>query len=176
MKKAILVLLMGTTLFVSCSKDDDNTPAVKTKAELIARTWEVQTGSVGQGTLMIPGYTKGSTTPNLVDMSKFRLEFKSNGDLVQTGLDGVPASGKWALSENDTKLTLTSAQLPAGDSWKVDNLTEQNLDISRDIAGNSTAPGDVYWKTLIDTKAKEAGVPFSSAGGVKIAVKTVPVK
>lgn len=176
MKKALLLLLMGTTLFVSCSKDDDDTPAVKTKSQMLVRTWEVQTGTIGQGTLSIPGYTKGKTTGNIVDMSKFRFEFKSNGDLLQTGIDGVPTTGKWTLTENDTKLTLTSAQLPAGDSWKVDNLTEQNLDISRDIAGNSTTPGDVYWKTLIDTRAKEANIPFSSAGGVKIAVKTVPVK
>ncbi|GAB3337547.1 hypothetical protein GCM10027299_48760 [Larkinella ripae] len=176
MKKAILFLLMGTTLFVSCGKDDDtDQPAVKTKAEMIVRNWEVQTGSVGQGTLMIPGYTKGAAN-NLVDMSKFRLEFKSNGDFVQTGIEGAATTGKWALSENDTKLTLTSPQLPAGDSWKVDNLTEQNLDISRDIAGNSTAAGDLYWKMMIDEELKTAGLPLTTKDGVKIAVKTIPVK
>ncbi|RCR68999.1 hypothetical protein [Larkinella punicea] len=173
MKKALLLLLMGTTLFVSCSKDDDDTPAVKTKAELIARTWEVQTGIITVGAYpAITGYTKG-VAANPLDMSKFRLEFKSNGDLVQSGLDGTSSTGKWALSENDTKLTLTSTQLPSGDSWKVDNLTEQNLDISRDIAGNSTAPGDLYWKNLIDNYGKPLNI--SSKDGAKIVVKTIPV-
>ena len=176
MKKAILFLLMGTTLLVSCNKDDDETPAVKTKAEILARTWEVQTGAIGAGAIPpVTGYTKGNAG-NLVDMSKFRLEFKSNGDLVQTSLEGATTTGKWALSDNDTKLTLTTPQLPAGDSWKVDNLTEQNLDISRDIAGTSMAPGDLYWKNLIDTQAQAVGFPISSKDGLKIVVKTIPVK
>lgn len=175
MKKAILILLMGVTVFVSCSKDDD-TPATKTKAELIARTWEVQTGTIAIGTFpAITGYTKGTAT-NPVDMSKFRMEFKSNGDFVQTGLDGTSSSGKWALSENDTKVTLTTAALPAPDSWKIDNLTATNLDISRDIAGTSTVPGDVYWKNLVDTYAKTIpNLPVSSKDGLKIVVKTIPV-
>ncbi|GAB3902322.1 hypothetical protein GCM10028803_28740 [Larkinella knui] len=164
---------MGTTLFVSCSKDEDDTPAVKTKAEMIARTWEVQTGVITVGTLAVPGYTKGNPG-NLVDMSKFRLEFKSNGDLVQTSLEGASSTGKWALSENDTKLTLTTTQLPAGDVWMIDNLTETNLDLNRTIAGNSTAPGDLYWKNLIDTYGKPLNI--TSAAGAKIAVKTIPVK
>ncbi|MGA0558092.1 hypothetical protein ACO2Q8_15640 [Larkinella sp. VNQ87] len=175
MKKALLFLLLGTTIFVGCNNDDDDTPAVKTKAELIAQTWEVNTGIVTLGTLPpITGYTKNGGTTNALDMSKFRLQFKSNGDVVQTGLDGTSSTGKWSLSENDTKLTMTSPQLPAGDTWKIDNLTETNLDISRDIAGNSTAPGDLYWKNLIDAYGKPLGL--SSANGVKIAVKTTPVK
>ncbi|GAB3275171.1 hypothetical protein GCM10027347_48420 [Larkinella harenae] len=174
MKKAILLLLMGVTLFVSCKKDDNESPAVKTKAELIARTWEVQKGDITVGAFpSVTGYTKGNAT-NAVDMSKFRLEFKSNGDFVQSGLDGTQSTGKWALSENDTKLTLTAAQIPTPDTWKVDNLTENNLDISRDIAGNSTAPGDLYWKNLIDTYGKPLNI--SSKDGAKIVVKTIPVK
>ena len=172
MKKAILLLLMSTTILLSCSKDDDETPAAKTKAEMLAQTWEIQTGAIGLGSIPPQtGYTKGQSS--LLDMSKFRLEFKSNGDFIQTGLDGTTSTGKWALEENDTKLTLTTAQIPTPDSWKIDNLTEQNLDLSRDIAGNSTAPGDLYWKNLIDN----FGIPnFTSKDGVKIVVKTIPVQ
>jgi hypothetical protein len=174
MKKAILLLLLGTTLFVSCSKDDDDTPAVKTKSEILVKTWEVQTGIVTLGALpAIPGYTKGGAG-NLIDMSKFKLEFKSTGDFTQTGIDGATSSGKWTLTDNDTKLTLTVASIPTPDVWTVDNLTETNFDISRQIAGNSTAPGDLYWKNLIDTYGKPLGL--SSKDGVKIVVKTVPVK
>ncbi|RAJ92662.1 hypothetical protein LX87_04992 [Larkinella arboricola] len=173
MKKAILLLLMSTSILLSCSKDDDDTPAVKTKAEMIAQTWEIQTGAIGLGAIPpTTGYTKG-TPGYLVDMSKFRLQFKNDGTFVQTSLDGTSTTGTWALSENDTKLTLTTAQIPTPDSWRIDNLTEKNLDISRDIAGDSTAPGDLYWKNLIDN----FGVPgFTSANGVKIVVKTIPVQ
>lgn len=172
MKKAILLLLMSTTIFLSCSKDDD-TPAVKTKAEMIAQTWEIQTGAIGLGSIPpTTGYTKGNTG-NVVDMSKFRLQFKSDGTFVQTSLEGNSSTGTWALSENDTKLTLITTQIPAPDSWKVDNLTDQNLDISRDISGDSTAPGDLYWKNLIDNY----GLPgFTSKNGVRIVVKTIPVR
>ncbi|MFC5408500.1 hypothetical protein ACFPMF_04230 [Larkinella bovis] len=174
MKKALLLLLVGVTLFVSCGKDDDDQPAVKTKSEILVRTWEVQTAIVTLGTLPpVTGYIKGNPGP-VLDMSKFRFEFKSNGDFVQTGIDGTQVTGKWTLTDNDTKLTLTTAALPAPDVWKADNITEQNLDISRDIAGNSTAPGDVYWKNLIDTYGK--ALNLSSANGVKIVIKTIPVK
>ncbi|MGM9511267.1 hypothetical protein ACS5NO_26250 [Larkinella sp. GY13] len=175
MKKALLLLLMGTTLFVSCSKDDDDTPAVKTKSEMLVRTWEVQTGSIGLGTATpITGYTKGGGAANLVDMSKFKLEFKTGGDFVQTSLDGTSSSGKWALTDNDTKLSLTTTQIPTPDVWNITTLTETNFDIARQIAGNSTAPGDLYWKNLIDTFGKPLGI--TSAAGASIAVKTIPVK
>ncbi|RRB07200.1 hypothetical protein [Larkinella rosea] len=174
MKKALLFLLLGTAVFVSCSKDDDSTPAVKTKAEMIVNTWEVQTGSVGLGSATpINGYTKGGSA-NLLDMSKFRMQFKTGGDFVQTSLEGVSTTGKWALSDNDTKLTLTTAALPAPDVWNITTLTETNFDFGRTIAGNSTAAGDLYWKNLIDTYGKPVGI--TSANGVTIAVKTVPVK
>ncbi|GAB3921473.1 hypothetical protein [Larkinella terrae] len=175
MKKALLFLLLGTTVFVSCNKDDDDTtPAVKTKAEMLINTWEVQSGTVGLGAAApIPGYTKGGST-NLLDMSKFRMQFKTGGDFVQTSLEGVSTSGKWALSDNDTKLTLTTPALPAPDVWNITNLTETNFDFGRVIAGNSTAPGDLYWKNLIDTYGKPLGI--TSANGVTIAVKTIPVK
>ncbi|MFD1139952.1 hypothetical protein ACFQ4C_02495 [Larkinella insperata] len=175
MKKAILLLLMSTSVLLSCNKDDDDSP--KSKTELIARTWEVQTGIMSVGASPeIPGYTK-DRPGNLVDMSKFRLQFKNDGTFVQTSLDGTSSTGTWALSENDTKLTLMSTQLQAGDTWKVDNLTEQNLDISRQIAGNSTAPGDLYWINLIESYLKNApALPFSPRDGVKIMVKTIPVQ
>lgn len=175
MKKALLLLLMGTTLFVSCNKDDDDDqPAVKTKSEILVRTWEVQTAIVTLGTLpAVTGYTKGNAG-NPLDMSKFRFEFKSGGDFVQTGLDGTQVTGKWTLTDNDTKLTLTTPALPAPDVWKVDNVTESNFDISRDIAGNSTTPGDLYWKNLIDSYGKPLGL--TSANGVKIVIKTIPLK
>ncbi|WP_128546791.1 hypothetical protein [Larkinella soli] len=168
MKKSLLFLLLGVSFLWSCKKDDDGTqPAAQTKTQLVARTWEVQSGQATVGALpTLNIYTKGAAQ-NPADLSKFRLAFNSNGQVTQTNIDGSNQTGTWKLGENDTKITISGSQIT--DTWTIDNLTDKNLDISRTVQENSTNPADQNWIQL----AKTYGVP--TTGGIKLAVKLTPV-
>ncbi|MDB5242152.1 MAG: hypothetical protein JWP57_2777, partial [Spirosoma sp.] len=108
MKKA-LFLLAAVGLFVASCKKDSPVPAVQTKSQLIARTWQMQTANVTvtSSGLTLPVYTKGGTA-NLSDFSKYQLTLNSDGKF--TLFDGAQnQTGTWQLVNNDSQMVWTYA-------------------------------------------------------------------
>ncbi|MBN8825792.1 MULTISPECIES: hypothetical protein [unclassified Spirosoma] len=165
MKKLFALFFVSATLLWGCKKDD--TPAAKTKSDLIARNWQFQTASVTLGTIPVTAYTKGGGAGNLVDFSSSYMNFKSDKSFSQVILPGTTTTGTWKFNTGETAFILTSSS-GSVDTWTLDNLTETNLNFSRQIAGNSTDPSDQSWLALI----KSYG--FSTANGAKIEVKAIP--
>ncbi|GAB3943073.1 hypothetical protein GCM10028805_08710 [Spirosoma harenae] len=164
MKKLFTLFLLSATLLLGCKKDEEVKP--KTKSELIARNWQFQTATVSLGTVPVTAYTKGGAQ-NLVDFSSSYMNFKSDGSFSQVLLPNTSLTGTWKLNTGETGFIVTSSS-GAVDNWTIDNLTETNLNFSRQIAGNTTDPSDLSWLALI----KAYG--FSTANGAKIEVKAVP--
>ena len=166
MKKIVAILLLGSALVAGCKKEDEATP--KTKSQLIVKNWQFQQATVTLGTLLVNAYTRGQTTPNVVDFDKSYMNFKTDGSFAQSLLPGTSSTGTWKFNSTETGFTITTTGSNSVDNWTIDQLTETNLNFSRQIAGNSTDPSDLGWLTLI----KSYGFP--TAGGAKIEVKTVP--
>lgn len=166
MKNLFTLILLSITLLWGCKKDEEAKP--KTKSELIAKNWQFQKAVVTLGTLPVNAYTRGQSTPNVVDFDKSFMNFKSDGSFSQSILPGTSSSGTWKFNTGETVFTITTTSTGAVDNWTIDQLTETNLDFSRQIAGNSTDPSDLTWLNII----KSYGFPTTN--GAKIEVKTTP--
>ncbi|MFC0184044.1 hypothetical protein SAMN04515674_102414 [Pseudarcicella hirudinis] len=108
MKKIALALsLIMLTVLSSCKKDDSQTP--KTKSDiLVASTWQIDEVIVTGGTVYPVGqlYKKGIAGQN--DFSKVRLTFRADGTATAIDNSGNSStSGKWALTNGDTKLVIS---------------------------------------------------------------------
>ncbi|WP_128546792.1 hypothetical protein [Larkinella soli] len=165
MKKAVWMLWTGSVLFFGCRSGRDDEAQPKSRAELITRVWEIRTSEMALGTVDATVYTKGGTQ-NALDMTRFRLDFKPDGKVIQTGLDGTAKTYSWQLLENDTKWVISDAT--SEDRWDIDSLTENRFHYHRRISGSSKDPGDLEWLRLL----QNYGLP--TAQGVKLTVKMIP--
>ncbi len=104
--KLVFFLLIGF-LVSSCTKVNEP----KTPSEILqSTTWMVEsTQATGYLTGLI--YQRGRTAEgSQYDMSKIRVTFYSDGTVSAIDNTGnAQSKGKWALSENDTKINITSA-------------------------------------------------------------------
>ncbi|AQG80412.1 hypothetical protein [Spirosoma montaniterrae] len=113
------VLIFG---LMACSQSDDD-PQPLTKAELLVRTWEVQSATSAYGRTSYLFYEKGRSD-NDSDLSAYRFAFRADGSY--SFIDGSSSTymGVWQLTDNDTSLLLD------GDPLTVLTLTDKNLDFS----------------------------------------------
>ncbi len=104
--KLVFFLLIGF-LVSNCTKVNEP----KTPSEILkSTTWMVEsTQATGYLTGLI--YQRGRTAEgSQYDMSKIRVTFYSDGTVSAIDNTGnAQSKGKWSLSENDTKINITSA-------------------------------------------------------------------
>jgi hypothetical protein len=120
--------------FVGCKKKDTPKPI----SELILKTWKASEVKVA-GTKV---YDSKSST-NTQDYSKFRLSFTNATDVVLTEANGDVISGKWALTNNNTTLVLSSLNpQPTGVTGDLTytnlSVTETELKMTRSTANPKT--------------------------------------
>ena len=104
--KIVLILFVGF-LVSDCNKVNEP----KTRSEILRyTTWMVEsTQASGYLTGLI--YQRGKTAEgSQYDMSKIRVTFFADGTVSAIDNTGnAQSKGKWSLTENDTKISITSA-------------------------------------------------------------------
>ncbi len=102
MKKLNVLLLLitfaGASTLIGCKKKDEPKPAT----ELIVKTWSAK--EVKEAGTKV--YDSSSST-NTKDYSKFKLSFTAT-TVTLTEANGDVINGKWALTNNNTTLVLSS--------------------------------------------------------------------
>ncbi len=94
-------------IFSQCTKVDEP----KTRAEILqSTTWMVET-TEASGYLTGLIYQRGRTPEgNPYDMSKIRVTFYADGSVSAIDNTGnAQSKGNWSLSDNDTKINISSA-------------------------------------------------------------------
>lgn len=102
-----LVILFISLFTIACNKVEEP----KTKAEILqSTTWMVES-TLASGYLTGLIYQRGRTPEgSQYDMSKIRVTFFADGKVSAIDNTGnAQTSGKWSLSENDTKINISSA-------------------------------------------------------------------
>ncbi len=104
--KLVLTLFLGY-LLAGCNKIEEP----KTRTDILQyTTWMVESA---QATGYLTGqiYKRGVTAEGSpYDMSKIRVSFYSNGTISAIDNTGnAQKNGKWTLTENDTKIVISSA-------------------------------------------------------------------
>ena len=136
-KKLILfasILAFSVILNSSCSKDDDdNTPAAKTKTQLItAAAWKYEKIEPALAETYIACFKDNTTT--------FTSDGK--GTCPDSGVQCNPATGNfnWNFTDNETKLHLDATLIPSGSGdFTIVTLNETNLVLSQTITSPVTA-------------------------------------
>lgn len=124
---------------VSSCKKDEATPAKAKKDILVSKTW-LLADVTALGAIVVFNKDKKPTTDNLFDLSKVRLIFKADGTM--TGIDNngkAISGGKWTLSTDDTKLTISNTNIIGVDGEQtVIQITETNLDVKGKVPYSGT--------------------------------------
>ena len=131
MKNLSIIFSLVVLFFVaSCKKDETTTPAKAKKDILVSKTW-LLADVTALGAVSVYNKDKKPSSDNLFDLSKVRLNFKTDGSM--TGIDNsgkAIAGGKWTLSADETKLTIANTGIPGVDGDQtVIQITETNLDV-----------------------------------------------
>ena len=131
MKNLSFIFSLALLFFVaSCKKDDATTPAKPKKDILVSKTW-LLAEVTALGSIVAFNKDKKPTSDNLFDLSKVRLIFKADGTMTGVDNSGKAISGgKWVLSSDDTKLTISNTGITGVDGEQtVIQITETNLDV-----------------------------------------------
>ncbi|HEV7780916.1 MAG TPA: lipocalin family protein [Chitinophagaceae bacterium] len=135
MKKYIFTPLLSLTLvlfaLVSCDKDDD-TPAPKTKTELITSgTWKFQSASAGGVDI--------STAPQIACFVDNTITFSSAtaGSISEGAVICAPTTAgpfTWNFATGETELVLSGPLIPGGtNTFTIVSLNETNLVVSQNV-------------------------------------------
>ncbi|MFT4031723.1 MAG: hypothetical protein QM669_04835 [Siphonobacter sp.] len=111
MKRSLLFLSLSVVLLFGCKKDDDNGSTTTDNKTTLINNWQAQTVTAVNVTTAIPSltlYTKGGSS-NLIDFSKFYVNFKSDGSYEQSDNDGTVSTGIWSLGTDDKTITMTTS-------------------------------------------------------------------
>jgi hypothetical protein len=147
MKNLSIIFSLTMLLLVSsCKKDETTTPAKAKKDILVSKTW-LLSDVTALGAVVVYNKDKKPTTDNIIDLSKVRLSFKTDGTM--TGVDNTGkaiSGGKWALSTDETKLTISNTNIIGVDGEQtVIQITETNLDVKGKVP---------YAGTVVDATIK----------------------
>lgn len=136
MKQLLFLLFIGVFLF-SCKKED---PA-PSKADMLARTWQLDELGVVAGSVSQIAYKKGtSSNPTL---AATRMVFKADGSITgDISTSATPIAGKWKLINNDTQLEITNGTLIY--TYSILRLTAANLDYSENYTAQGIATVITY--------------------------------
>ncbi|WP_266368522.1 hypothetical protein [Tellurirhabdus rosea] len=169
MKNLFWMLLLGCVVTTwSCKKEDAiTTGPTRTKAEIAARTWQLQTLSILINGAAVQAYTKGGTQ-NLAELSKYSLKLMADGKMEQTHFDATKRTGTWKLTENNTQLEITDTGTGVVSRWKLVDLTDTSFDFTQQIAAGTT---DAAEKMILDGM-KQVGLDTSK--GASLTVRLTP--
>lgn len=166
MNKAFFLLAVVGLFMTGCIKDSP-VPAAQNKAQLIARTWQMQTASVTVTStgLTLPVYTKGGTA-NLSDFSKYQLALTSDGKFSL--FNGTQTqTGTWQLLNNDTQLILTYTDNTTQTNT-VSTASATNLDLAYQVPTTTQNPTEKGYLA----QAQALGMDVSK--GLTISTKLIP--
>lgn len=135
-KTSVIVLLLATVLvgiLAGCKKESP--PPV---SELIAKNWTAS--KVEENSVTV--YNRSSTTANIRDYSKFRLNLSSPPTANYTDWDGIQSTGKYSVP-TDQRLVITdmTPQLTGTNGtieFTINSIDENNLKITRTAASPKT--------------------------------------
>lgn len=140
--KLCFVLLIASLSF-SCTKTDE--PVTKT-AILQSKTWMISTVDA-TGYLSGRIYERGRTPEgSTYDLSKVRVTFKANGSADAIDNTGnLPTSGKWKLTNSDTKIEVSDTQ-----NYLLDGIGEVNSVLATEFvfSGSRTVKGQTISATV----------------------------
>lgn len=125
-----LICLVCLVIFTNCSKDDDPDPSGKSKTELLTQaSWRYDKIEPAIAESYVPSCLKDNTITFLPD---------GHGTSPDTGEVCSPAISSpfdWNFLENETRLHMDAAIVPAGGSQDFDvvSLNETNLVVSQNI-------------------------------------------
>jgi hypothetical protein len=126
-------------LFVSFAACGDKKEVIVSKTDLISRKWQihkfVKEGLNSSSVL----YERDKDTTEF-NLDRFSLNLEKNGNLSGTDIDGSALMGSWALTENETQVTMTiygdmnifsieriEAESMRLNTTQIDNFTGENL-------------------------------------------------
>ncbi|NEM97373.1 lipocalin family protein [Pontibacter burrus] len=146
MKKLQLLSYLFAALFmvtmVSCNDDDDNDNVTPDREGLlVGKTWRGDK-------IFVNGVDLTATKPGGVDVTTINIVFKADGTFTGTLVDDDNSndtdSGRWTLSSDGTKLTLTDDDDNSSDDdddiiLTVNRLTATELWLEGDFSGTGQA-------------------------------------
>ncbi|MDZ7898078.1 MAG: hypothetical protein U5N85_08625 [Arcicella sp.] len=147
MKNLSIIFSLALLIFISsCKKDESTTPSKPKKDILVSKTW-LLADVTALGSVVAFNKDVKPTSNNLIDLSKVRLAFKTDGTM--TGIDNngkAIAGGKWTLSTDETKLNISNTGIIGVDGEQtVIQIIETNLDIKGKV---------IFQGTLVDATIK----------------------
>ncbi|HUR11938.1 MAG TPA: hypothetical protein VM012_11240 [Flavitalea sp.] len=118
-----IALLITSTVFVSCSKNDDNSTAADPSSQIVMGTWKVQY------------YFDNADETS--DFNNFTFTFNNDGTLTATN-GTISAGGGWTVINDDGKkkfvLTIVSTSVlqKLNDDWQIVSSSSTELKLKDD--------------------------------------------
>lgn len=156
--KKLLYIPLAVLIVVACDKKDDPKPVSKLVGKWTAvssQTTMTINGVSYKDYLMSFGFTEQEATEAADELAQMLtltgfdadMEFRADGTWTgQSQFVSVPVTGKWTLSDNDAKLTVTNDALPGQtQSANISKLTE----------------ADLWLEVVLDPSQLPAGTPLA---------------
>ncbi len=131
---AALGLLSVSLAFVSCSKDDDdNSPAPKTKTQLITQsTWRFSAATVGGSD--VSAFIQACQKDNILTFASNGTGIVDEGPLKCNAGDPQTNPFTWNFLNNETQLFISATLFSGGSStFNIVTLSETQLVVSQNI-------------------------------------------
>ncbi len=131
-------LVSSILLFNSCSKDDSDPPAAKTKTELLTKaTWKFEKAEaaiVGDITGNLEACNKDNTITFTATANAKGTGVADEGPTKCDPADPQSATFNWTLENNETQLNSDKPLFPGGSGvFNIISLTETNLVVSQQM-------------------------------------------
>ncbi len=144
---AILISISATLFLASCSKEGDNSPAAKTKTELITQgSWKYESGTYGGAA--IPTSMSNCVLDNSMTFTSTTYTI-TEGAVVCSPTTATPSPQAWSFQSGETQLVLANTLIPGSTSgtFTIVTLNETNLVISQNV----TIPPSPFSAPLVIT-------------------------
>lgn len=141
---AALGLLSASLAFVSCSKDDDdNSPAPKTKTQLITQsTWRFSAATVGGSD--VSAFLQACQKDNILTFASNGTGTVDEGPLKCNAGDPQTSPFTWNFLTNETQLFISTTLFAGGSStFNLVTLSETQLVVSQNITVSGTTQNAV---------------------------------
>ncbi len=141
---AIVISISATLFLASCSKEDDSTPAPKTKTELLTTgTWKFSTATVG-GT-NVNALLQSCQKDNILTFVAVGLSGTLDEGLTKcNGADPQSSPFTWSFASGETVLNISTPLFTGGsNTFTLVSLTATELVVSQNITVGGTAQNAV---------------------------------